>query len=134
MGGEVEDADVRVTQQRVEIVSDARVREMGVAARAGALEIARANGDDVEAIARVSLEMRCADPARADERDRLLTVARHWRTIGKLRRLDLRRSLGDQSIIVLRRFRGLPRLRPAHGSRASVRRSWAESAAVSTMR
>ena len=134
MGGEVEDADVWVAQQSVEIVSDACVREMSVAARAGALKIARADGDHVQAIARVSLEMRGADPARADERDRLLPVARHRRTIGKLWRFDLRRMPCDQSIIVLRRLRGLPRLRLAHGSRASVRRSWAESAAVSTMR
>ena len=97
MGGEVEDADVRVAQQRVEIVGDARAREMGVAARTGALEIARADGDDVEAMARVGLEMRRADPARADKRDRYATVARHRRTIGKLRRFDLRRGLATKA-------------------------------------
>ena len=70
---------------------------MGVAARAGAIEIARADRNDVEAVARIGVEMRPADAARADQRDRDATVARHRRTIGKVRRFDLRRGLGDQT-------------------------------------
>ena len=40
MGCEVEDADVRIAQHRIEIVRNARIWEMGGAARPGALEIA----------------------------------------------------------------------------------------------
>ena len=78
--------------------------------------------------------MRRADPACANERNRNVTIARHRRTIGKVRRLDIRRCLGDERIVVGRRSFGLSRLRLGHGSKTSVRRSRAESAAVSTMR
>ena len=50
-----------------------------VASRRGPLEIARADGDDVQAIARIGVEMRGADAARADKRNRLFTVARRRR-------------------------------------------------------
>src|SRR5580704_8450288 len=40
MGCEVEDAHIRIAQYGIEIVSDARIWEMGGAARPGALEIA----------------------------------------------------------------------------------------------
>jgi hypothetical protein len=40
MGGEIENAHIRIAQHGIEIVSDARAGETGVAARAGAPEIA----------------------------------------------------------------------------------------------
>jgi hypothetical protein len=100
VGGDIKNAHVRVAQQGIEIVGDARGWKIGVAPRAGALEIAGANRNDAEAIARIGVEMRRADAARADERDRRATVARHRRTIGQVRRFDLRRSLGDQRVVV----------------------------------
>jgi hypothetical protein len=134
MGGEVENTDVWIAQHGIEIVGDARVREMGVAPRSGALEIARADGDHAQAIARIGVEMRAADAACANKRNRGAAVARHRRTIRQVRRFDLGSGLGHKSIVVGRRSLGFHFLRRGHGSRASVRPSRAESAAVSTMR
>ena len=58
MGGEIEHAHIRIAQHGIEIVRNARVREMGGAARPGALEIARADDDHVQAMARIGVEMR----------------------------------------------------------------------------
>ncbi len=74
VGSEIENAHIRIAQQGVEIVGDARVREMGVASRPGALEIARADGDHVQAVTRVGVEMRAADAACADERNRRAAI------------------------------------------------------------
>src|ERR1700690_4433206 len=134
MGGEVEDAHVRIAHHRTENVSDARARKMGGASRTGALEIARTDRDDIEAMPRIGFEMRPTNAACADERDRLVVVARHRRTIGKVRRFYLGNGLGHQSIVVGRRSVGFPGFGLGHGRRASVRRSRAESAAVSTIR
>ena len=87
VGRDVENPQARVAEQGLEIVGDARLREIRVAPRLGALKIARADRHDVEPMARVSVEMRAADAARADESDRRASVARHWRTIGQVRRV-----------------------------------------------
>ena len=134
VGRDVENPQARILQQGLEIVGDARAREIGVATRLRALKIARADRHDVKPMARVSVEMRGADPARADESDRHASVARHWRTIGQVRRRRLRRGLGDQRVVLQGGFAGFAGGGRAHGSSASVRRSLAESAAVSTMR
>ena len=134
MGGEIEDAQVRIAQHGIEIVRNARDWEMDAAAHPGALEIARADDDHVQAMTRIGVEMRRADATRADQRDGDATVARHRRTVRKVGRFDLRCSLGDQRVVVGRRAIGLFQFCPGHGSRANVRRSRAESAAVSTIR
>ena len=134
VGRDVENPQARILQEGLKIAGDARLREIRVATRLCALKIARADRHDLEPMARVSVEMRAADAAGADESDRCASVARHWRKIGQVRRLRLRRGLGDKRVVVRGRFAGLPRRRRAHGNRASVRRSRAESAAVSTMR
>ena len=134
VSGDVEDPHVRVAQHGIEIIGDARAGKIGFAPRTRALKIGRADDDHVEAIARIGFEMRTADAACADQRNRRAAILRHRRTIGQVGRFNFDRRFGDQSIVVGRRPFGLPRVRRRHGSRASVRRSRAESAAVSTMR
>ena len=108
VSGDVENPYARILQQGLKIAGDAGAREIGVASRLGALNVARADRNDVQPIARVGVKMRAADPARADERDRHASVARHRRTIGQVRRFRFRHGLRDQRVVVRGRFAGLP--------------------------
>jgi len=126
MRRDVEDRYSRIAQQRFEIICYAGLREERVAPRRRTGEIARADRCDIEPMALVSVQMRATDAAGAEQSDADRAVLRHRRQIRQLRRRRLGRRVADQRVVARG---GL-----VHGSNGKVRRSWADSAAVSTMR
>jgi hypothetical protein len=95
VGCEIENTHVWVAQKGIEIIGDAGAGKIGLASGVRTSKIARADRDDVQATVCIGVEMRAADAAGANQRDRDATVARHRRVIRKVRRFNLDCRLGD---------------------------------------
>ena len=132
VGRQVDDLDPGIPDRLFEVVRRVSPRKESVAARARARRITRANHENVQSIGAVGVEVRCADPAGADERDADRTVLWHRREIGQFGRWRFGGRMSRQRVVARRRLELCFRF--GHGSNGNVRRSLAERAAVSTIR
>ncbi len=98
MRRQVDDGDRAVADHVLDAVGGERVRKMLVAAKLRPLEMAVGNGDDIEPVPAIGLEMGEGDAAGADKADRDRAVPRHRRPVVDRRRRHLGRLGRDQGI------------------------------------